>query len=277
MLDHKAMISSEFSDCHMHTSFSGDSDTPPEEMIKRAIGLGLKHICITDHEDHEYVYDGVEFTFDIKEYFCVLENLREKYKDQIDIGIGVEIGLEPQWGDYYDQYVRSQAFDFVIGSVHLIGGEDPYDRAMFKNQRDEDAYRQTFIETLKDIQVTHEFDVLGHMDYVVRYGTHREQAYSYKKFADEIDEILKFLIDHGKGLELNTAGFKYGLPFAHPLPEILKRYRELGGEILTIGADAHKPEHIAYDFSKVKGILQDCGFKYYTEFRERKPVFKQVL
>lgn len=274
MLDNKALL---FSDCHMHTSFSGDSETPPEEMIKKAIDLGLPHICITDHEDHEYVYDGVEFTFDTKEYFRILQGLREKYKSKISIGIGVEIGLEPQWGTYYDDYVKSQSFDFVIGSVHLIAGEDPYDRTIFKDKRDEDVYRQTFIETLKDIQVTHEFDVLGHMDYVVRYGGFREKDYSYKKFADEIDEILKFLIHHGKGLELNTAGFKYGLSFAHPLPEILKRYRELGGEIITIGADAHKPEHIAYDFSKVKEILTNCGFKYYTEFLERKPVFKQVL
>ena len=274
MLDSKASI---FSDCHMHTSFSGDSDTPPEEMIKRAIDLGLPHICITDHEDHDYVYDGVDFTFDTKEYFRVLQELREKYRSKISIGIGVEIGLEPQWGSYYDEYVKAEKFDFVIGSVHLIGGEDPYDRTIFKDKSDEEVYRQTFIETLKDIQVTHEFDVLGHMDYVVRYGSYREQDYTYNKFADEIDEILKFLIHQGKGLELNTAGFKYGLPFAHPLPDILKRYRELGGEIITIGADAHKPDHIAYDFSKVKGILRNCGFKYYTEFLERKPVFKQVL
>ncbi len=274
MLDNKIM---KISDCHMHTSFSGDSDTPPEDMIKRAITLGLPHICITDHEDHEYVYDGVEFTFDTKEYFRELEKLREMYKDQISIGIGVEIGLEPHWGDYYDKYVRSENFDFVIGSVHLIGGEDPYDRTLFENQTDEEAYRKTFIETLKDIRVTHEFDVLGHMDYVVRYGTNREKEYSYQKFADEIDEILKALIYNGKGLELNMAGFKYGLPFAHPIPDVLKRYRELGGEIITVGADAHKTEHIAYDFSKVKEILTNCGFKYYTEFFERKPVFKQLL
>ena len=88
--------------------------------------------------------------------------------------------------------------------------------------------------------------------------------------------ILKYLIEHGKGIELNTSGLKYGLPFAHPHSDILKRYRELGGEIITVGADGHKPEHIAYDFDKVSGILKDCGFKYYTEFSERKPHFKQL-
>ena len=77
----------------------------------------------------------------------------------------------------------------------------------------------------------------------------------------------------GKGIELNTAGLKYGLGFAHPHPDILKRYRQLGGEIITVGADAHKPEHIAYDFGKAADILRSCGFEYYTEFKQRRPIF----
>lgn len=263
-------------DYHMHTAFSLDSETDAEDMVRGAIAKGLKRICITDHEDHGYIYEGEEFTFNVETYFQTLRVLQERYKDQIDIRIGVEIGMQPHLGPYYHQYVGRWPFDFVIGSVHLIDGKDPYDQELFENQTDEEAYRQTFEETLEDIKVTKDFDVLGHMDYVVRYGKNREKEYAYSKFSDEIDMILKYLIEHGKGIELNTSGLKYGLPFAHPCPEILKRYRELGGEIITIGADAHKPEHIAYDFEKVKSILKDCGFKYYTEFLKRKPVFKQL-
>ena len=122
----------------------------------------------------------------------------------------------------------------------------------------------------------HDFDVMGHLDYVVRYGKHREQEYSYGRFADEIDEILRYLIEHGKGLEVNTAGLKYGLPFAHPHPDVLKRYKKLGGEIITVGADAHKPEHVGYDFNIVDNILEACGFKYYAEFIKRAPVFRKI-
>ena len=129
----------------------------------------------------------------------------------------------------------------------------------------------------KDMAVSlvhfHDFDVMGHLDYVVRYGKNKEKEYSYKMFADEIDALLRELIEHGKGLELNMAGFKYGLPFAHPHPDILKRYRELGGEIVTVGADGHRPEHIAWEFDKACDILKGCNFKYYTEFKERKPIF----
>lgn len=118
--------------------------------------------------------------------------------------------------------------------------------------------------------------MLGHLDYVVRYGKNQAESYAWYQYADCIDEILKHLIYNGKGLELNTAGLKYGLGFAHPYPEILRRYKELGGEIITIGSDAHRPEHIAYDFAKAKEILKRFGFKYYSQFTGRKVMFELV-
>ena len=107
-------------------------------------------------------------------------------------------------------------------------------------------------------------------------GRKRQRTILTIGFADEIDEILKKVIEMGKGIELNTGGFKYGLGFSNPHPDIIKRYRELGGEIITVGADAHKPEHIAYDFDKAEEILRECGFRYYTVFEGRKPIFRRL-
>ena len=117
-----------------------------------------------------------------------------------------------------------------------------------------------------------DFDVYGHIDYVVRYGPNKNQFYSYKKFSDIIDEILKKIISTGHGIEINTAGFKYRLGHPNPTEDIIKRYHELGGEIITIGSDGHKPEHLAYDFNKIPALLNSCGFDYYTVFEGRKPV-----
>ena len=108
------------SDCHMHTQFSLDSDTDPEEMVKSAVSKGLDAVCITDHEDKDYVSEGNLWTFDVDAYFTQMERLREKYRRAIDLRIGVEIGLQPHLGEYYRAYVRQKPFDFVIGSVHLI-------------------------------------------------------------------------------------------------------------------------------------------------------------
>ena len=104
----------------------------------------------------------------------------------------------------------------------------------------------------------------------MRYGPNRNREYTYRRYADHIDPILHRLIDRGKCLELNTGGLKYGLGEPNPCREVLKRYHDLGGELITIGSDAHAPEHIAYDFATAETILKETGFRYYTVFRERK-------
>ena len=264
------------SDSHIHTRFSGDSEADPRKMIEAAIRKGLTGICFTDHEDIDYVCDDVEYVFDREEYFCSMSALHEEYKDKIDIRIGVETGLQVHLSARLKEFVSGYPFDYVIGSVHVIKGRDPYYPEFFEGRNDEEAYREVLEETMKDIRTCTDFDALGHLDYAVRYGRHREEQYSYRKFSDQIDEILRFLIDNGKGLEINTAGLKYGLPFAHPHPDVLRRYRELGGEIITIGSDAHKEEHLAYDFDKVPDLLKNIGYRYYVEFEERKPVFRNI-
>ena len=261
-------------DFHVHTSFSGDSDASPESMIQAAIQYGLKTICITDHQDEDFTEPG--FEIDFPKYFSTLKSLQEKYCEQIDIRIGMEYGLQPQLGESCRRLAERYPFDFIIGSIHLLDGEDMYYRKCFTDRTDEEGYRKAFEETLDNLQYVSDFDVLGHLDYVVRYGKHQEKEFSYHKYADIIDAILKHLISNGKGLEMNTAGWKYGLTFAHPHPDVLKRYHELGGEIITIGSDGHKPEHLAYDFQRVSSVLKACGFKYYTEFKQRKPIFRQL-
>lgn len=260
------------SDFHMHTNFSSDSVTSPEQQVEKAIELGLETICFTDHHDYGYP----QFELDMIPYIAYMQKLQETYKNQINIRIGVELGMQPSMKDYAYQLENFYPLDFTIGSIHFIGGKDPCKGDFFEGKTDEEAYREALEYILQCVQNVSGFDVLGHVDYVVRYGKEREKFYSYQKYADIIDEMLKTLVDKGKGLELNMAGLKYGLPFAHPHPDILKRYRELGGEIITVGSDGHCPEHIAYQFEKANDILKDCGFSYYTEFRKHKPIFKRL-
>ena len=268
------------SDCHMHTEFSSDSEAPVRSMIEGAIKKGLREICLTDHYDKDYPrvpdIEGIPFVFDPEEYCRTLAGLKEEYSGRITVRTGIEIGLQPHLGGFYRELTEKHPFDFVIGSVHLVHGLDPYYGALFEGRTDEEAYSETFRETLAGLEAIDGFDVLGHIDYVVRYGKEKAAHYSYHRFADEIDEILKKVIEMGKGIELNTGGFKYGLGFSNPHPDIIKRYRELGGEIITVGADAHKPEHIAYDFDKAEEILRECGFRYYTVFEGRKPIFRRL-
>ncbi len=268
-------------DFHIHTNFSTDADRgiTPESMIEEALKKGLKTICFTDHQDLDYPGNetDTEFSLDYDAYFATLQPLQEQYKNRIEVLIGVEFGLQPHLGQAYQEHAKEYPFDFIIGSTHVFDGMDPYYPGYFGNRTDEEGYRRAFEIILENTKRNDAYDVAGHLDYVVRYGKEQTKEYSYRRYADLIDEILKTLIQKGKGIELNTSGLKYGLGFAHPHMEVVRRYRELGGEIITVGSDGHKPEHIAYGFSKVNEILKACGFKYYTEFRQRKPHFRQVL
>jgi HisJ family histidinol phosphate phosphatase len=274
-------------DMHMHTWFSTDSEACPRDMVDEAVRKGLKTICFTDHFDKDDLEWGEEGIFDVDAYFVEMQKLQEEYAGKLNIRIGIELGLRTYLKDYYEELTKKYPFDFVIGSVHNVPYKkdaegnilytDPAAEKLFTDRTDKEAYRLMMETTLENVRTSDCFQTLGHLDYVVRYGKSREKEYSYTDYADIIDEILKLLIEKEKGLEVNSAGLKYGLPFAHPHPDVLKHYRELGGEIITIGADAHKPEHIAYDFAKAEEILKSCGFKYYTEFFEQKPVFKQLI
>ncbi len=260
-------------DFHIHSNFSGDSPTPPELQIQAAIQLGLKTICFTDHEDFDHHDGNACFEFDPVPYFETLKFLQEKYRSQIDIRIGVELGLQPHLKDFLKNFVHTYPFDYVIGSTHLIDGLDPYYARYWNNRVENEEYRKYYETTLKNIKTCDSFDCYGHIDYIVRYGPTKNENYSYWQYQDIIDEILKTLIAKGKGIECNSAGFKYGLGKPNPEATLIKRYLELGGEILTIGSDGHKPEHVAYDFKRLYDYLQECGVKYYTVFKNRKPEF----
>lgn len=267
-------------DYHMHTGFSTDSEASVKSMLDASVERGLQSVCITDHLDLDYPEDeelGPDpFQLDLRKYFEMLTQIREEYRGKLDVRIGVELGLQPHLGKTYGKIVQEYPFDFVIGSLHLVHGMDPYYGKIFEGKTDGEVYREAFCEMLACLDSVSSFDVLGHLDYVVRYGKNKAQEYSYREFSDEIDEILKKVISTGKGIEMNMGGVKYGLGFANPHPDVLKRYRELGGEIVTVGADAHRPEHVAYDFEKTGDILKSCGFHYYTEYKQRKPVFKRI-
>ena len=155
------------------------------------------------------------------------------------------------------------------GVVHLLSSLSP---EFWKTDTEEKLYSSYFQTIIDNIASYKNFDTYGHIDYIVRYGPNKNQHYSYERYREILDKVLQAIIDNGLCLEVNTAGYKYGLGQPNPQADILMRYRELGGERITIGADGHKPEHIAYDFDRIENLLKACGFRYHTIFRERKPV-----
>ncbi len=265
------MINSDF---HIHTSFSGDSQTPMKDMIEQGIALGLKTMCFTEHMDLDYDPQCDEnFELDTEQYLKSYLYYKEEYKNKIDLRFGVELGLQPHLAETHTKYLTSFPFDFVIGSSHLVHGIDPYYPKFFQANDENACYLEYFESILENINAFTDFDVYGHIDYIVRYCPSREANYSFAKYQDILDEILKKIIALGKGIEINTGGFKYGLGHPNPHEDILKRYKELGGEIITAGSDAHGTEYLGYEFGKAATILKNAGFTYYTIFKNRQAEF----
>ena len=263
-------------DFHTHTSFSGDCETPMEQMVQKALSLNMSHLCFTEHFDPDYPVregDMLDFSLDTKNYYKRYLDLKRIHTDDITLLWGVELGLQSHVLPFLSDYVQQHPFDFVIASSHLCNGGDPYYPDFFEGRKEEDVYAEYFASILQNVTTFHDYDVYGHLDYIVRYGPNKDALYSYEKYRDLYDSILKTIIEDGKGIELNTGGVKYGLKDLHPTTKVLKRYHELGGEIITIGSDAHTPESLQNHFERAKNLLVECGFKYYTIFQQRKAEF----
>ena len=179
-------------------------------------------------------------------YCYLISNLKHK-KDLVVIQIWHAIGICKKAG-------------------YAIVGKD-------EGRSEKEAYREYFESELENVQKFSNFDVYGHLDYVVRYGPTQNRNYRYADYGEIIDEILRFLIKNNKGLEVNTGGFRCGIGSTNPCIDIIKRYHELGGRVITIGSDAHEPKYLTDQFSATCEMLQEIGFKYYAIYKKRQPEY----
>lgn len=263
-------------DVHLHSSFSGDSSTPMEQMAEKALQTGMQGICMTEHLDLDYpvceACPAGTFELDIDAYEKKLFALKERYAGRLMINYGIELGLQPHLRPVYEEIVAKHPFDFVIGSSHVSNGMDPYFVKI--EEKEEISYYRSYFETIyENLNIHKDFDTYGHLDYVVRYGPTKDNFYRYETYADVLDEILKRLVSMNKAIECNTGAIRNGLKELNPSKAILKRYRELGGEMVTVGSDAHNPSNFADGFDRAQAYLKECGFSYYTVFFDRKPKF----
>lgn len=263
-------------DLHVHSIFSNDAypTATMENICNKAICMGLKGICFTDHVDIDYPSDDELFDFD--DYCKSLNEISARFNNKLSVLKGVELGLQPHLFEQNKRISSKPNIDFVLGSIHVVNKKELYKGDFLGNDSDHKGILNYFNDLKKCLLSFDDFDSLGHIDVVRRYLNSGEKEFSYIKYKDELNHILKTLVHMGKGLELNTSGIRYGLSDFHPLTDILELYKKLGGEIITIGSDAHRPEDLGYEFSKVSLLLKQLGYKYYCIFEKRKPIFIKI-
>lgn len=259
-------------DYHIHSNFSADCTTPMEKTIEEAVKQGIEGICFTEHIDYDYPDKSITFEFDLDEYDKQIRKMQEKYGSRISIKKGVEIGVQPHVLNKYVDLFANQAFDYVICSMHATENKDLHSGDFFKNKSIDDAYQIYYEELLYCVREFKDFDVLGHLDLVKRYTKHKSKHH----FHGIIKKIFEEIIPSGKGIELNTSGFRYGLGNGLPSTDILRLYKECGGEIITLGSDSHVESTLAYQFRESMDLLKSIGFSYIATFENRKPTFHSI-
>ncbi|MBR1669125.1 MAG: histidinol-phosphatase HisJ family protein [Butyrivibrio sp.] len=264
-------------DYHLHTHNSGDSTAPMADMIESAIQKGLSEICFTEHMDMDYPtgYDLPDdpFILDVLSYKKELDEMKKRYEGRIKLKFGVEVGMQTQIAKQNADFVSSYNFDFVIASMHLVDRKDPYYKDMWEGKDSKDLIKRYFESTLENIELFDNYDVLGHLDYVTRYAPDADAVYRYELFSSYIDPILRHLAGRGKGLDLNSKMLGKDIKSSpNPCPEIISRFKELGGMVITFGSDAHKPAPIACGFDRMQQIAIDAGFREYFTFDKRNPI-----
>lgn len=265
-------------DFHLHSRFSPDSSADPGKIIKTAEEKGLEHIIFTEHCEsnlNQAMPEGkpVWPPLDIKAYTETIEELRNKAN--IKVGIGIELGQATLAPEAAEKALEAYDWDIVLGSMHnLKDGIDFY----YIDYLKEDLNKLTaeYFEALYGLAVWNGFDVLSHLYYHLRYIYRQGLELDIKKYEAEIRDIFRVIINNGKGIEINTSSL--GDAFGDVIPGLyfLKIYREMGGEVITVGSDSHVEDKVGSGFDYSSELLKEAGFKAVASFEKRRVSFIDI-
>lgn len=259
-------------DCHTHSLCSPDSEIPMVEMAKKAYEYGLTTLTLTDHCDLLSLEGERTLTYDWEPVRKERNAMLDAFGSRLDLPMGVELGMGFLFPEEARVILQEPGLDFVLGAAHNLseeaGGRDFY----FLNYKTlDDCYRalDNYFDSMIALAGAPEFyDSVAHIIYPLRYmkGNYPNPP-DLGRYRDQIFEVCRLAAQAGKGIEINT--WK-GQTLAEWIP-VLKLYKEAGGEIITVGSDAHAPAPIARGIPQAYQLMQDCGFRYVAVYRERKP------
>lgn len=275
-----------FADYHVHTEFSDDSVYPMKTVIRDAIAMGMNEICLTDPVDYGVKIDwdcGKQIQYrngeplanvDYPRYMSEIDRMKRLYGNKIRIKTGLEFGIQKHTIPDFQRLFERYAFDFIILSIHQVENQEFWTQD-FQRGRSQKEYQQRYYEEmLAVVRDYKDYSVLGHMDLIARYDL--AGVYPFEKVRPVIEDILRIVIADGKGIEVNTSSHRYGLTDTMPSAYILKLYRDMGGRIITIGSDSHKPEHLGAYIRETQALLKSLGYKQFCTFEHMRPIFHDL-
>ena len=268
-------------DCHIHSEHSHDSRSKISEVAEQCIKRRISIFALTDHcdilhPDKEKVKMSVKAMLD-----DVTENAK-RYMGQVEILRGIEVG-EAMWDRALaEEILGSYDFDVVIGSVHSVRYKEysmPYSRIDFSgfSRENINGYIDKYFDEVMEMLELKNCDIMAHLTCPLRYINGKYNLnIGIRKYKQKIEGILKFVIDNHIAMEVNTSGVSAGLKSFMPDEWIIEKFKTMGGELVTLGSDAHIPQNVGIDFDKATAVLRKYGFEKYCIYRKRKAVFVEL-
>ena len=263
-------------DYHVHTNFSNDCQSEMTAVCEAAISRGVREIAFADHLDFGG-FDPALNDLDVPAYLAGIARCQRLYGDRLTILAGVEVGEGHLFQCEAAAVLGAFEFDLVLGSLHYVDRRPVWDGRYYLGQTLEEGLEAYFSELALLVSKA-DFDVLGHFDIVLRaaYGAFGRTRLDYTPYEATIRGILRTLVERGKGLEINTATLQRGMAAMNPPLQVLRWYRELGGEILTFGSDAHTVGAVGGSFDAAVALAQAAGFERLARFENRQAILTDV-
>jgi len=259
-------------DYHLHTHHSPDGEMTVAALCEAAIGAGLDEICITDHTDIGHPDVEMDRPEDMAKYFAEIAAARESYPGLL-IRAGLEMGDNAPLRDEVRAWHRAQPLDFCLLSLHIINGLDPYFQKYYETGTRDELYRRYLEERLTSVisWPPEEYDALAHLGYCAKFAPYPVEVRPLRHAdgPDLLDAIFRRLAENGKALEINTSGHKT-IGECFPDRQLLLRFRELGGEFVTLGSDAHQPATVGRWIDDGRSLAKSCGFQYAATYERRR-------
>jgi histidinol-phosphatase (PHP family) len=261
-------------DMHVHSTCSGDAVSSIIEYIHRAVALGLAEIGFCEHVDFDPRDEGYG-TFDPARYDLEIEAARSATPG-IGLRQGIEVAYQSSREDEIRTWLAARPWDYIVASIHVLDYADGW--AIISEPGTVDDYfafhtqRQSYVpyfEELLRVACSGLGDVLGHFDLVKRYGVRCHGPFEPSVFEEEIRAVLRAAVESGMGLEINTSGLRQSPGEPYPALTVLRWYRELGGEILTVGSDAHHADDLGAGIPEALDMARAAGFRAIATFEQR--------
>ncbi len=264
-------------DYHVHSCFSGDCETPLEDICRAAAACGMSEIAITDHVDFE-PKDYCCGYFRPESFWEALTACRRIFRDELTIVAGVECGEGHLFRQQINDLLSQHEYDFVLASLHWAADRPVFAPAFFDGWSLEQGVAH-YLTELQQLAAEADYDVLAHLD-VIRRGAFRRFGITDLDFTpheSQLRALLRSVADRGKGIEVNTSYVNLGMGSAGPSLDILRWFREEGGRIVTLGSDAHRPAFVGFGFAAALATICAAGFEGITTFDRRRPTLIHLL